>query len=305
LQAIGAEVVQFTEPNSAEAIEIQERADALMVTTPRVTGEMLRRMKRCKLVSRVGTGLDSIDIPAATECGIWVTNVPDYSIDEVSTHAIALLMAHARGLPLLFEQAERHDWNQTSVRPLVRLKGQTLGIVGFGRIARAVAVKGLALDLKVLAYDPYVEEAVVRAAGCTPVSLDTLLSESDYISLHSPLTPETRHMIDARALALMKPTAYLINAARGPLIDPDALLAAVREKRIAGAALDVFETEPLPADNPLFHEPNIWVTPHVAWYSEAAKVDMRVRGAEQVVRVLRGEMPTSAVNTVTGKERTE
>jgi D-3-phosphoglycerate dehydrogenase len=298
LASIDAEIAQFTDPNTPEAQDILERADALMVTTPRVTGEMLRRMKRCKLVSRVGTGLDSIDIAAATECGIWVTNVPDYSIDEVSTHAIALLMAHARGLPRLFEQAERHEWNQTSVRPIPRLKGQTLGIVGFGRIARATASKALALELNVLANDPYVDAAVIEAAGCKPVALDTLLMESDYISLHSPLTPETRHMIDAQALALMKPTAFLINAARGPLIDADALLAAVREKKIAGAALDVFETEPLPPDHPLFHEPNIWVTPHVAWYSEAAKVDMRVRGAEQVVRVLRGEMPTSAVNWV-------
>jgi D-3-phosphoglycerate dehydrogenase len=298
LASIDAEIAQFTDPNTPEAQDTLERADALMVTTPRVTGEMLRRMKRCKLVSRVGTGLDSIDIAAATECGIWVTNVPDYSIDEVSTHAIALLMAHARGLPRLFEQAERHEWNQTSVRPIPRLKGQTLGIVGFGRIARATASKALALELNVLANDPYVDAAVIEAAGCKPVALDTLLMESDYISLHSPLTPETRHMIDAQALALMKPTAFLINAARGPLIDADALLAAVREKKIAGAALDVFETEPLPPDHPLFHEPNIWVTPHVAWYSEAAKVDMRVRGAEQVVRVLRGEMPTSAVNWV-------
>lgn len=298
LSAVGAQLKTVRAVDSEEGVEIIEQCDALLVTTQPVRAELLGRLKQCKIVSRVGTGLDTIDIPAATSHGIWVTNVPDYSIDEVSTHAIAMLLAHARGLPIVFEQAQRKVWDQTTVRPLVRLAGQTLGVVGFGRIARAVAAKGLALKLKVIAYDPYVDASVMAAAGVQAVDYATLLKESDYISLHIPLTPETRHMMNAEALAQLKPTAFLINAARGPLVDENALAAAVRDGKLAGAALDVFETEPLPADNPLFHQKEIWITPHIAWYSEAAKVDMRVRGAEEVLRVLKGEPPRNPVNKV-------
>ena len=255
-------------------------------------------MPKLKFISRVGVGLDAIDLPAATKRRVQVTNVPDYGIDEVATHSIAMLLAHARGLYTAFEQADRQVWDATTVRPLRRLAGQTLGVVGFGRIARAMATKGLGLNLRVLAYDPYVSDDAIRAAGCIPATLDTLLAESDYISLHSPLTPETRHMINADALAKMKPTAFLINAARGPLIDEEAIVAAINSGKLAGVALDVFATEPLPADSPLWNNPHIWITPHAAWYSEQAKVDMRVGGAEEVRRALNGEPPKNPVNKI-------
>ncbi|MCC7164625.1 MAG: C-terminal binding protein [Anaerolineae bacterium] len=296
LRETGAELVMVRDPNSVEGQAVLAETDILMVTTQRVTAKMIQQMRRCRLISRVGTGLDSIDISFATERGVWVTNVPDYGVDEVSTHTIAMLLAHARGLYIAFEQAERQVWDQTTVRPLRRLAGQTLGIVGFGRIARAVAAKGLGLNLRVLAYDPYVPAEAIQAAGCISVDTETLFTESDYITLHSPLTSETQHMINADALAKMKPTAFLINAARGPLIDQTALFDAVSTGKLAGAALDVFATEPLPADSPLWKHPRIWITPHVAWYSEQAKVDVRVRGAEEALRVLTGQPPKNPVN---------
>lgn len=298
LAPLGAKVKMVRALDADGGQATVDECDALMVTTQRVDAEMLGRLKHCKIISRVGTGLDAIDLNAAAERGIWVTNVPDYSIDEVSTHALAMVMAHTRGLPALFEQAGDKVWNPLTVRPRRRLSEQTLGIVGFGRIARAVANKGQALKLRVIAYDPYVDASVIRAAGVTPVDLDTLLKESDYVSLHVPLTPETRHMINADALAKMKSTAFLINAARGPLVDVAALVEATDRGKLAGAALDVFETEPLPSDSPLFRNPKIWVTPHVAWYSEDAKVDSRVRGAEEVARVLGGQPPRNPANKI-------
>jgi D-3-phosphoglycerate dehydrogenase len=255
-------------------------------------------MKRCKIISRAGTGLDAIDIAAATQRGIWVAYVPDYSIDEVSTHALALLLAHARQIPRLIDSTRRGEFNYQVVPPIQRFNTQTLGVVGFGRIGRAMAQKSKGAGLSVMAYDPYVPADQIEAAGIKPVDLDTLLRTSDYISLHMPLMDSTRNLIGAAELAKMKPTAFLINAARGGLIDEEALLAAVRGGQIAGAALDVLVKEPIAKDSPLLKEDKIWITPHVGWYSEAAREDVRIRTAEEVVRVWRGEVPRCPVNKV-------
>jgi len=248
------------------------------------------------VISRAGTGLDTIDLAAATKHGIWVGYVPDYSIDEVSTHAIALLLAQARGLFPQVASVRAGQWNSLVYTPLHRLREQTLGILGFGRIGQAAAEKGRGLGLNVIAYDPMINQAAADRIGARVVDLATLARESDYISLHMPLIESTRHMVNAEFLAQMKPTAYVINAARGPLIDEVALLAAVRAGQIAGAALDVIESEPPAADNPILHEPRILVTPHSAWYSEEAKIEMRTRAAEEVVRVLNGGKPRSPAN---------
>ncbi|MCA1553844.1 MAG: C-terminal binding protein, partial [Chloroflexi bacterium] len=245
-----------------------------------------------------GTGLDAIDISAATKRDIWVAYVPDYSIDEVSTHALALLLAHARRLPRLIASTREGLWDYQVVPPIERFNTQTAGVLGFGRIGRAFALKAKGVGLDVMAYDPYVAPEVIEAAGVRAVDLQTLLCTSDYISLHMPLLDSTRNLIDAHALALMKPTAFLINAARGGLIDESALLTAVRAGQIAGAALDVLVTEPPQADNELLHEERIWITPHVGWYSEAARRDVRIRAAEEVVRVWRGEAPRCPVNQI-------
>lgn len=300
LAAVGAEVVQV--PGLAEAsAELLARAAALMVSVQPVAAELMDKMGECRIVSRVGTGLDAIDIPAATERGIWVTNVPDYSIDEVSTHAVALLLALARRLPRLVNDTRQGIWNPKAAQPFPRMRGQVLGTLGFGRIARAAVSKAQALGLKVLVHDPYVPVEQIEAAGCRAVAWPTLLSEADFISLHTPLTPETRHILNAEALALVKPTAFVINTARGALIDEAALLAAVQAGRLAGAALDVLGVEPPAADYAVLHDDRILVTPHIAWYSEGATAEVRVQGADNVARVLRGETPRTPANHVNGR----
>ena len=297
LAAIGATTVFTGNLDSSEARAIASRAHAIMVTIQEVDAKLIRSLENCKVIARVGTGLDAIDIPAATERGIWVTYVADYSIDEVSTHAVALLLNHARRLPQMVASVKAGAWYDVArIEPAPRLKGQVLGVIGLGRIGRTVAVKASGLGLRVIAHDPYVGLDAETKLNVDLVDLDTLFGKSDYISLHTPLTESSRHIINAAALEMMKPTAYLINTARGELIDDAALLDAVMAGSIAGAALDVLSQEPPPADFPLLHHERILITPHGAWYSEASKVDVRRKATEDVVRVLTGQKPLSPVN---------
>ena len=296
LSAIDAKLVFVDDLTSPEAYATIGAADALMVTTHKVPADLIGAMERCRVISRSGTGLDAIDIPAATDRGIWVAYVPDYSVDEVSSHAIALLLTYARGIPQLLEAARGGDWSCRTIMPRRRLRGQTLGIFGFGRIGQMAAAKAKGLGLEVQAHDRFLSDEQIAEAGATPVDWETLLRTSDYISLHTPLTGETRAVIDAQALALMKPTAVLINTARGPLIDEAALDQALRDEQIAAALLDVLSVEPPAADHPLFSNPRAMITPHSAWYSEDANYDVRVRAAEEVIRVLRGERPRCPAN---------
>jgi len=298
LSQIDAEVIHSENLRSPEALEAVKEADAVMVTLERVTAEIINSMKRCRLISRAGTGLDTIDIPTATERGIWVTYVPDYSIDEVSAHAIALILSLARGIPFLSQSTRSGVWNSAAWGPIYRLKDQTLGILGLGRIGQATAEKGRGLGLQVIAYDPFGSQEVADALGVRLVDLDTVARESDYISLHSPLIDSTRHIINADFLSKMKPSAYIVNAARGPLIDEEALLAAVRSGQIAGAGLDVLAIEPIDPNSPLLKEDRILITPHAAWYSEQAKLDMRTRATEEVVRILSGQPPRAPANKI-------
>ncbi len=298
LRQIDADIQHIGNLSSPEALEAVKQADAVMVTLQKVTADIINSMERCRVISRAGTGLDTIDIDAATAKGVWVAYVPDYSIDEVSAHAIALLMVQARGIVPLVQNTRSGQWDNMASGPVYRLKGQTLGVVGFGRIGQSTAEKGKGLGLNVIVYDPFLNQAAAERLGVRAVDLDTLARTSDYISLHTPLIEETRHMVNADFLSKMKPTAYLINAARGPLIDEQALLEAVRAKQIAGAALDVLAVEPIAPDSPLLKEVRILITPHAAWYSEEAKIDLRTRCAEEVVRVLSGQKPRSPVNEV-------
>ena len=296
LSTIDVQVEHVGNLDTEEAREAARRADVLMVTIQPVPAGLIQSMERCRLICRVGTGLDAIDIPAATARGIWVTYAPDYSIDEVSTHAIALVLVQARGLPGLLGATRQGTWDAAAGGVLYRLSEQTLGVIGCGRIGQATASKGRGLGLEVLVYDPYADATAMDALGARVVDLETLLRTADFISLHSPLTEETRHLMNAETLAMMKPTAYLVNAARGGLVDEDALLAAVQNGQIAGAALDVLAVEPVAADHPFLQEERILLTPHAGWYSEESKVDVRVQGAEEVVRVLRGERPRAPAN---------
>jgi D-3-phosphoglycerate dehydrogenase len=284
--------------SSPAALAAIEDADAVMVTLQKVTADIIAAMPKCKVIGRAGTGLDTIDLAAASSRGIWVVYVPDYGVDEVSAHAIALLLAQARNVVSLVNATRAGLWNSAGGRTIYRLKGKMLGVIGFGRIGQATAEKGRGLGLKVIVFDPVLNEAAVERLGVRAVDLDTLARESDFITLHTPLLDSTRHIINASFLAKMKPTAYLVNTARGSLIDENALLAAVQAGAIAGAALDVFEVEPIAQDSLLLQEGRILLTPHAAWYSEEAKIDMRMGVAQDVVRVLRGEKPLRPANQV-------
>lgn len=295
LAQIGARVSYANDLASPEV----RAADAVMVTIQPITAHFLGTLERCRIISRIGVGLDNIDIPAATARGIWVTNVPDYAIDEVSMHAIALTLAHLRRVPEWGAMTRRGEWNGVTASTMRRPGNVTFGVLGFGRIGSAAAAKGRGLGLRVIAHDPYLDPAVIRAAGVEPVDWQTLLRQSDYLSLHVPLEAGTRKIINADALALMQPHAYLVNTARGGVVDEDALLAAIEGGTIAGAALDVLSTEPPRADHPLLHDARVTVTPHVAWASAEASVDVRTKGAQEVVRALRGERPRFPANEIT------
>jgi D-3-phosphoglycerate dehydrogenase len=293
------DVVSHLSLETPEARAALTTCDALVVALNRVSAEMIDTMQHCKIIARLGTGYDTIDWKAAEQRGIWVTNVPDYSIDEVSTHALSLLLAQARKLKEHFALVDRGEWDYLQqTYPIRRLRGQTLGILGYGRIGSEMGRKGQGIGLRVIANDINVPPEQLRAMGAEPVDFDTLLQESDFLSLHVPLDDSTRRIINARALALMKPTAYLINTSRGEVVDTDALVEAVRNRQIAGAAIDVLPQEPPPPDWSVLHEPRILVTPHIAWASNEAAVDMRQRGMEEVVRAIRGDRPRTPVNDV-------
>ena len=295
LEAAGYEVRYLGDfPDAAAALR---DAEALLVTVQPVTDMMLAAMPRCRIVARVGTGLDEIDLDAAARRGIYVTNVVDYAVDEVSTHAVTLLLAHARRLPAYLEVVGAGQWSSTGGGPIRRLRGLTLGVVGFGRIGQATAAKASGLGLRVVAFDPMLSRDEIVAAGAEPADWPALLAQSDYISLHVPLTPLSRNMIDAAALAAMKPSAVLINTARGGLVDEEALAAAIRSGEIAGAALDVLADEPPPPGHPLLGDERILITPHSAWYSLEAQRDVVAAACEDVRRVLSGERPLTPANT--------
>ena len=296
LEAAGFEVIAAVDISTDEAKAAFPEADALMVTIQQVTAAIMDQLPRSRIICRIGTGLDAIDIPAATERGIWVTSVPDYSIDEVSTHAISLLLALNRNLFRHRNFSGYGRWRYESERPIRRLAGQTLGVLGLGRIGSASARKGTGLGLTVIAHDPYLPEERFAELGVRPVGFDTLLRESDFLTLHVPLTDETRHIINGEALRRMKPTAFLVNTARGDVVDINALVEEVRKGTIAGAGVDVLPVEPPLSDHPVLHEESIIVTPHVAWASNESGHDVRERGAQDVVRVLRGERPIYPAN---------
>ncbi len=295
LSRIGAEVA-LAETATPEAIlQVARQADAVLVTYAKLTGEMVRQMTRCRIIARFGIGVDNVDIPTATTAGIVVTRVPDYCMDEVSDHTMALLLALARKVPFANSRAHAGRWEMPAVVPIHRLRGSVLGLVGFGRIPQLVAPKAKAFGLKIVTYDPYIPDEIAVVAGVEKIEFGELLKVSDYISIHPPLVPETRHLFNAEVFRQMKPTAYMINTARGAIVDEAALAHALDAGHLAGAALDVLSQEP-PLDSPLFGRDNVILTPHISFYSEESLVELQTKAAEDVVRVLSGQMPRHAVN---------
>jgi D-3-phosphoglycerate dehydrogenase / 2-oxoglutarate reductase len=294
LAAIGAEL--FLIDKGTPLGEAAHDADAILVTYRKIDADTIGQLTRCRIIARFGIGVDNVDLAAATAAGIVVTKVPDYCVDEVSEHAMALLLALVRKIPFSNARVHGGEWSMPSVVPIHRLRGSTLGLVGFGRIPQLVAPKAQAFGMTVLAADPFVSPGLMQHAKVECVTFDALVRRSDFISVHAPLTPETRHLFGASVLARMKPTAFLVNTSRGPLVDESALVAALDAGTIAGAALDVVEQEPLTAASPLVGCKNLILTPHTAFYSEESLVDLQRKAAEEVVRVLGGGPPLNPVN---------
>jgi D-3-phosphoglycerate dehydrogenase len=295
LSRIGAELVLAEAPTSEAIMQVARNADAVLVTYAKVTAEMIGQMTRCRIIARFGIGVDNVDISAATKAGIVVTRVPDYCIDEVSDHTMALLLALARKIPFANSRAHAGYWEMPAVVPIYRLRGSILGLVGFGRIPQLVAPKAKAFGLKVISYDPLVPRETMNRAGVEKVDFSELVSVSDYISIHAPLVPETDQLFNANVFCRMKPTAYLINTARGPIVDEQALAKALDRGHLAGAALDVLSHEP-PSASPLFGRENVILTPHMSFYSAESLLDLQRKATEEVVRVLSGKMPLNPLN---------
>jgi D-3-phosphoglycerate dehydrogenase / 2-oxoglutarate reductase len=295
LSKIGADVQLAAEPTPETILRIAMNADALLVTYAKITADMIRQMTRCRIISRFGIGVDNVDLAAATSAGIVVTKVPDYCIDEVSDHTLALLLALARKIPSSNARVHSGRWEMKAVVPIHRLRGTVLGLVGFGRIPRLVAPKAQSFGIRVVAHDPFVPQEIFSRAAVEHVEFGELLKMSDYVSIHSPLVPETQNLFNDDVFRQMKHGAYLVNTARGPIVDEAALARALDAGYLAGAALDVLPQEP-PSGSPLFGRENVIITPHTSFYSEESLVDLQIRAAEEVARVLTGQAPRNAVN---------
>jgi len=291
LAAIDAELT-VASGGIEEVLAVAGDADAILNTYLPWDATSIGRLEKCRIIARYGIGIDNVDLAAASDRGIVVTNVPDYSVEEVATHALALILASVRRLSFANESVREGGWSIDRFRPIRRLSTLTVGLVGFGRIGRRIAAPLEALGATIVTYDPY----LTPTAEIQPLpTLDELLATSDVVSLHLPLTPETRGLIDDEAIGKMKPGAILINTSRGPLVQLDAVTRALREGRLGGAGLDVFDTEPLDPTR-IQDVPNLIVTPHMAYYSEEALAESQRKAATQVVKVLTGEKPDYQVN---------
>ena len=293
LNEIDAEFVLANCNTEDDVIEVAHNADGIINQYAPITRRVIESLKRCKVIARYGVGVDNIDVEAATEYKIIVANVPDYCIDEVSTHTMALILACARGITLLDRKIRDKKWDFTLAKPLFRTQGKTLGLFGFGRIARIVAQKALGFGFRIIAYDPYVSKVNL---GAKLVELSQLLTDSDFASIHVPLTVETRHSFGKNELKVMKKTAYLINTSRGPVMNEKDLYIALKEKWIAGAALDVMEKEPPDWNSALLQLDNLIITPHISFYSEESYIELKTKVAQAVLSVLKGELPRAIVN---------
>ncbi len=279
-----------------EAFRACEDADAILLRWRPIGADLLRRFHQCKIIVRYGVGTDNVDVVAATEAKIIVGHVPNYCFEEVSDHAIALLLGCIRQIVPLHRKLSEGGWDMNPSHKMWRTPGRTLGLIGFGHIAQAVARKMAGWNMKIIATDPFVDPARAESLSVELTSLENVCRRADYISLHVPLLPETRGLISSQQFSWMKPGIILVNTARGPVLDANALLAAIDHGVVASAGLDVFENEPLPKESPLRRHPKITVTDHIAWYSEESEAELRATAAEEAVRVALGGLPRSLAN---------
>jgi len=298
LEAIGCVIVDGQCKTPAEVAELVRDADAVLTQWAPVTAEAIEAMEKCRVIVRYGIGVDNVDLEAAKKKGIPVANVPDYAIDEVADHALSLMLSIVRKIPQIAQQVRAGKWDIAPCRPIIGLTGRTIGVAGFGNIAKAVVRRAQGFGMKAIGYDPFVPDSVFEAYGAERVGWDELLERSDVISVHMPLTPQTKHSFNKDAFRKMKPTSYLINTSRGGTVDTDALVDALKAGEIAGAALDVLEVEPIAKDHPLLAMDNCIVTSHCAWYSESSMLRLQEFAALEVKRRLTGEKLRHVVNGV-------
>lgn len=302
LSRAGAELIAIERPE--DNIAAIETCDALLVVSAYVPATLIDRLQSCRTIARLGAGTDRIDIPAATRRGIVVSNVPDFCLSEQADHTMTLLLAMARRLRFMQQAMRQGNWSARNHPEVHRIAGQTLGLVGYGKSAQAVAHRAAAFGLRLLGWarDPAKHEQAAAAEGVALVSLERLLAESDFVSLHLPLTDDTLHFLSREQLQLLKPTAVLINTSRGAVVDEAALIELLRERRIAGAALDVFETIDVftppgtPPSHPLLELDNVLATPHCAGSSVESTFESKRRGARHAADVLQGRWPPFVVN---------
>jgi len=297
LKDIDCELVEVRD-ESKEALKAELKdAVAVVLIARKLDAEIIGALERCKVIMMLSVGYDCVDVGAATERLIPVCNTPAYCTDEVSNHAITLLLALARKIHLIVPNSRKAVWDYKYTKKIFNFRHKTLGIIGLGRVGRALVPKAKGFGMKVSAYDPYVEDDIFALLGVErKYELEDLLKEADYISIHTPLTPETYHLIDAEAFSKMKKTAIIVNSARGPIVDEGALCDALDAGTIAAAGIDVLETEPPAADNPLLAKQNALVTPHVAWYSEESFEADMIDGMDELERVLMGKRPRFIIN---------
>ena len=291
LAKVDAELVMAEQPTPDSILSVASEADAVLVTYGKITSEVIDGLKNCKVIGRFGIGIDNIDIPAASAKGIIVVYAPVYCLEEVSDHAMALMLSLARKITFSNNLVSDGRWEMPAVVPIARLKGRTLGLIGLGNIPQNIVGKAKAFGMEVAASDPYCPDDIFNKLNVKKMELDELLSASDFVSIHAPLTEKTEGMFNADAFKKMKNSAFLINTARGPLVNIDDLAAALENGEIAGAGLDVLPTEPPTKDNPLVGRTDVILTPHTGFYSEDALLDLQTTVASDVADVLDGKPP--------------
>ena len=297
VEAAGWSLVVGQAKNEDQLIELCSDADGVLAGRALITERVLAAMKRCRVVVRYGIGVETIDIAAATDRGIMVANVPDYCIDEVSDHALTLLLMLSRQIISAMALAKEEPWSIAKMPPLHRLRGQICGLFGFGRIGSLLARKVSQIGMHCIVYDPYLDHDRAQEGGIEPVSYHVLLERSDFISIHAPLNDETRHVFGDAAFQKMKNTAFIINTARGGLIDEPSLLAALNAGQIAGAAMDVMDWDAgTPGQAVWAGHPKVILTPHSAWLSQEARLSMQASAVTQVIACLKGEKPYGLIN---------
>jgi D-3-phosphoglycerate dehydrogenase len=297
LKEIGASVEVHNLGDEAETAQVLRDADGILVNLHPLPATVIQELQKCRVISRYGVGYDNVSVEAATAKGIWVTRVPDYCLEDVSDQALALLLGCVRKVAFKDRRIREGAWNLHKEQPSYRITGKTLGLIGYGAIARTLhrKISGFGLG-RVLVFDPYLDPKKIEENGAESATLRSLLKNSDYISVHAPLNDGTRGLIGGRELSLMKKTAILINTSRGPLLEEKAVADALASGKIAAAGLDVFETEPLPADSLLRQLDNVILSDHTGWYSEESVVELKTKAAQNVLEVLKGGKPIYPVN---------